>query len=266
MENLIKKSCYYIHSIYLMLLNFSNPIQIIKQFIFGVNKDSDVVKIKSPQLTFSVRSPMDVWSIKETFFDDFYHFEKLTKPSHGTIIDIGAGIGEFAIRVANSCKECNVIGFEPFPESFAFFENNILLNSLQNITAVKAAVTSHTGEMTMDISSGNPLQYRTIADGLEIDKEIVKTYNLIDFMNENTINVCEMLKLDCEGGEFDILLPLTTSELKRFKSIVMEYHDSLTIHNHKEIIDLLINAGFYVETEKNRVHDNLGYIYAQINK
>lgn len=263
MDNLITKSCYYIHSIYLLLTKFSNPIQIIKQFIFGVNKKTNVVKIKNPPLTFSVRSPMDVWSIKETFFDDFYHFEKHPKPGHGIIIDIGAGIGEFAIQVANTCVECKVIGFEPFPESFEFFERNIQLNSLQNLTGIKAAVTGRTGEMTMDISTGNPLQYRTIADGLDSDKEIVKTYNLIDFMSDNLINECELLKLDCEGGEFDILLPLSTQEINRFKKIVMEYHDSLTIHNHKEIVDLLINAGFYVETEKNRVHVDLGYIYAQ---
>ncbi len=204
---------------------------------------------------------MDVWSIKETFIDDFYHFARESKPDEGVIIDIGAGIGEFAIQAAHECPTCRVFGFEPFPESVEFFERNINANSLTNVQAISAAVSSIPGNMVLDTSSGNPLQFRTQLG--DVDGSTVKTMQLMDFLKSQKIDEVEIIKLDCEGGEYDILLPLTKEDLRCFKRIVMEYHDGLTSHNHSEIIKHLADSGFTVQEQPNSVHSYIGYIYAQ---
>ena len=206
---------------------------------------------------------MDVWSIKETFLDDFYRFEQSARPAKPTIIDIGAGIGEFTIQAAAACPSGKVYGFEPFPESLSFFERNIELNGLKNVVPVGAAVTSVPGNLVMDTSSGNPLQFRMQTGKPEEQSTSVKTIALMDFLDQEAIKKCDILKLDCEGGEYDILLPLSNKDLVRFERIVMEYHDSLTVHKHQELVDLLKSAGFRVEIVPNQVHSDLGYIYAQ---
>jgi hypothetical protein len=71
------------------------------------------------------------------------------------------------------------------------------------------------------------------------------------------------LKLDCEGGEYDILLPLSDADLRRINRITMEYHNGLTDHNHTEIVEKLSRAGYQVEVVPNIVHNTIGYIYAQ---
>jgi FkbM family methyltransferase len=206
---------------------------------------------------------MDVWSIKETFLDDFYRFERIVKTENPTIIDIGAGIGEFTIQAAAACPAGKVYGFEPYPESFSFFEKNVALNGLKNVYPIGVAITSIPGNMVLDTSSGNPLQYRMQQGNPEEQDTSINAITLMDFLNQEAIEKCDILKLDCEGGEYDILLPLSIKDLVRFKGIVMEYHDSLTPHNHKEIVQLLKSAGFRVENIPNQVHSDLGYIYAQ---
>lgn len=258
-----KRELYYIRSIFSLLGGFSNPFLILGIFLSTKSKSTEgkFVRLNKSGLIFNIRGPMDIWSIKETFLDDFYHFESSKKPEHGTILDIGAGIGEFAIQAAAACPDCRVIGFEPFPQSCDFFMKNISVNSLTNVTAVSAAVSSKPGMLVMDVSSGNPLQFKT-QSGI-ISENSVETIQLMHYLDNNAIDSVDLLKLDCEGGEYDILLPLAESEISRIKRIVMEYHDGLTQHNHLEIIEKLKKAGFSMEVVPNIVHDNIGYIYAQ---
>jgi FkbM family methyltransferase len=259
-----KRERYYIKSIFSLLSGFSNPFLTLKIFLSGNSTlpEGTFVKLNKSGLVFDIRGPMDIWSIKETFLDDFYHFESSPRPENGTIIDIGAGIGEFAIQAAAACPCCRVIGFEPFPQSCDFFKRNIVANSLTNVTAVSAAVSSKPGALVMDVSSGNPLQFKTQSGNTS--ENAVETIQLIHYLDNNAIGSIDLLKLDCEGGEYDILLPLSVSELSRIKRIVMEYHDGLSQHNHSEIIEKFKKAGFTVEVIPNIVHDNIGYIYAQL--
>jgi FkbM family methyltransferase len=258
-----KRERYYIKSIFSLLGGFSKPLRILGIFLSGKTKSPEgaSVRLKESGLVFDIRGPMDVWSIKETFLDDFYHFASFPKPEHGIIIDIGAGIGEFAIQAAAACPDCQVIGFEPFAQSCEYFRKNISSNSLSNVTAVSAAVSSKPGSLVMDVSSGNPLQFKTQSGSAS--ENTVETIQLIHYLDDNAIAAIDLLKLDCEGGEYDILLPLSENELLRIKRIVMEYHDGLTEHNHSEITEKLEKTGFTVEVLPNIVHDNIGYIYAQ---
>jgi FkbM family methyltransferase len=261
---IISKVLYYSRSIFSILSGFQNPIYLGSTFL-GFQRDKakeKLVKLRKNDVFFYVRNVMDIWSIKETFIDDFYHFENSSKPRTGVIIDIGAGIGEFTIQSAKACPDCRVYGFEPFTESFDYLVKNSELNSLKNIFPVAAAVSSLPGTMVLDTTSGNPLQFR-MKVGTPTESSI-KTVLLMDFLNEQSIDDVELIKLDCEGGEFDILLPLSKEDLIRLKRIVMEYHDSLTTHNHSELVRHLVNAGFTVETVANIVYDDIGYIYAQL--
>ena len=71
-----------------------------------------------------------------------------------------------------------------------------------------------------------------------------------------------MLKLDCEGAEYNILFGAPDETLKRIRRIVMEYHDSLTSHTHRDLVKFLSEKGFHVQVTPNYVHDDLGYLYA----
>ncbi len=253
---------YYLKSLFSILFKFSPAYKIISVILFP-NKKIHEIQLKDYKVSFHVRSIMDIWSIKETFVDDFYRFNNTKLQDNPVIVDIGAGIGEFAIRAGAAFPGHRVIGFEPYNESFCYFQKNISLNGLTNVTPVEAAVSSLPGNLTIDISSGNPLQFRTVANG-QIESK-VNTVALIPYLDEHKIATIDVLKIDCEGGEYDILLPLKKHDLERIKFITMEYHEGLSPHNHHELHQHLEAAGFSVTCVPNIVHERIGYIYAKRN-
>jgi hypothetical protein len=91
---------------------------------------------------------------------------------------------------------------------------------------------------------------------------LVKTQSLAEVFEEHAVKRCDMLKLDCEGAEFEILLTLDRAILERIDSISMEYHDGVTSAGHRDLEVALTGAGFVVNRVANPVHANLGYIHA----
>ena len=254
---------YYICSIISIVCGFDHPHQVLASLLdlSGLRGEPKTVKLKNKGVSFFIRNAMDIWSIKESFIDDFYRLNGTVPGDLNVILDIGAGIGEFAIQAGSKCPHSRIYGFEPFPESFRMFQKNIDANGFKNIFPVEAAVSSVPGNLVMDTSSGNPLKYSALdasQSGIP-----VATIMLLDFIKQFDIETVDLLKIDCEGGEFSILLPLSNQELSRFKRIVMEYHDSITSHHHDELVSLLIKAGFSVEVKPNVVHGDIGYIYAK---
>jgi hypothetical protein len=64
-----------------------------------------------------VRDRLDLLIVKETLCDDVYGLSQIVAPSF--IIDVGAGIGSFAVPAARRFPECRVLAFEPDPLQFA---------------------------------------------------------------------------------------------------------------------------------------------------
>ena len=54
-----------------------------------------------------------------------------------TIFDIGACVGLYSLNIANMSKDSKVYAFEPVKESFDIMEENIELNSIENIIQIK---------------------------------------------------------------------------------------------------------------------------------
>jgi hypothetical protein len=72
------------------------------------------------------------------------------------------------------------------------------------------------------------------------------------------IHKAYLLKLDCEGCEFDVI-PSSVDTLPLFEKIVMEYHVKDVGKSLKELLIPLRRAGFLTKIVGNH---NYGYIYA----
>jgi len=78
----------------------------------------------------------DIGNIKEIYEWRVYDYLKLSSSS--IVIDIGAHIGLFAVKVARKVKK--VVAIEPHPENFKLLLANVRLNHLKNVTAINAAI------------------------------------------------------------------------------------------------------------------------------
>ena len=188
------------------------------------------------------------------------------KPIEGsTVIDVGANIGDssvwFAIMGASA-----VIGLEPYKWSYNMALKNIEINNLSGSIVILNAGYGPTGEIELEDTITN------IGTELKEHEGGIKTplFTLKDILNGNNaiINDDLLLKMDCEGCEYN-LLDEETDTLKMFKRIVIEYH-----HGYENLVVKLREHNFDVKyTEPHKWYDrdnernfDQGYIYAkQIN-
>jgi FkbM family methyltransferase len=258
---LIRKYIYYLTSIARLLFGIQNWPLAIRLFFVSTPSRPSLIRLRRSGVQFRVRGAMDVWIVKETYLDRFYE-RYGTKIGDGwTVIDIGAGIGDFSLYAALGHPTNKVYAFEPFPESFGLLEKNLQLNRATNVHPFPEAIGGRTGELALDISSGEPLQYSTQGAVDEGTRLTVPCLSLKDAFERLSLAHCNLLKLDCEGAEYDILFKAPASILSRIDHIVMEYHDGVVPANHRDMVEFLISQGFRVRTKPNPVHAHLGFLH-----
>ncbi len=264
------KYSYYAKSIVEITTGFENWPAVVGIFLRRDGKKTErnerIVRTRSQGLAFKVRGKMDVWSVKEALIDRFYAAENFIPKDGWTIVDIGAGIGEFTLYAAAGMPQSRIFAYEPFPGSFNLLLENIALNGLTNIQTCQKAVWAERGRLLLDTSGGEPLQLVSKAASeharrpglIEVD-----CLSLVDVLSENGLSSVDLLKLDCEGAEYSILLDTPASILARIDRIVMEYHDAAGPHRHEEMVDNLRSHGYQVHIIPNQVHADLGYLFAR---
>ena len=135
------------------------------------------------------------------------------------VIDIGAAIGDSAIYFAiNSAKA--VIAVEPFPKNIEIAEKNIKINNMSDkISLIHGAISNKKGKMRIDENAVGP-GTRTLSN--KINGTEIQTFSLKDIIPENEKDM--ILKIDCEGCEYQIILETEDEILLKFQTIMLEYH------------------------------------------
>ena len=88
----------------------------------------------------------------------------------------------------------------------------------------------------------------------------VNIITIEDILNENNIKP-DILKIDCEGCEYNIIL---NTDLSAFNDIIFEHHQILIKKDYNLLIDKLKSQGFEVEklTETAANFEEVGLIHA----
>lgn len=213
---------------------------------------------------FRVRSLMDVWIIKETCLDRQYELYGTKIEDGWTVVDIGAGLGDFAVLIACENPHSRIYAYEPFPESYRLLQENIALNGVRNVLAFPMAVGARR-ETARLFAKGEAVQHTTVAnrpsDG-SIPSIEVQSLTLEDVLETNGIEQCDFLKMDCEGCEFDVLFGASLATLERISRLCLEYHDGFTRFTHTDLIGYLRRYGFQTQVTPNPVYPYLGFLYA----
>jgi FkbM family methyltransferase len=214
-------------------------------------------------LRFRVRTRMDAWVLKETCLDRDY--ERQTRLGRDwTVVDVGAAMGDFTVHAARLCPGGTVHAFEPLPESFARLEEHVRVNGVTNVRASAVAIAGQEGTLALYTVTGLSGQHRTAGDGTSAEAPLitVRAMTLGQAFERHGIARCDLLKIDCEGAEFEILLGLAPEVFSRIARIVLEYHDHVTAHTHEELARLLEERGFDVTVRANPAWRELGFLFA----
>jgi FkbM family methyltransferase len=242
-----------------LLWNVSPRLKVMALFAGRKLSEPLTIRLRESGLHFRVRTALDVWVVKETCLDRDYE-NSASLQDNWTIIDIGAGLGDFTAYAAQRNPRGRVLAFEPFPESFALLQQNVALNHLQNVEAQPCAIAAQAGSLALNIGLGEAVQHSTTQTGAQTIE--VQAITLQQVFDEHELDRCDFLKMDIEGGEYAILRSVGADLLRRVQRLALEYHDNTPAGQHDELVQILQHAGFQVRVQPNPVHDYLGYLYA----
>ena len=262
---------YYLSSIPTLLLQIRNWPTVLALFLGLPVRRPFTIELRRGG-RYRARSKMDVWIIKKTCSGRDY--ERGADPVHDgwTVVDIGAGAGDFAISVALRGPRSRVFAFEPWTESYDLMRENLALNGLSNVQPFAEAVAGKRGELVLSTPTGIEGQHRTsdaaestaaATAAAETSESVrVPAVPLAEVFDRSGIAVCDFLKIDCEGGEYDILFHAGDEALARIRHIAMEYHDGVTPWSHRDLVSFLESHGFDTRRRPSPAHANLGFLFA----
>jgi FkbM family methyltransferase len=167
-------------------------------------------------------------TFKEIFMDECYMagMEYDIAPN-STIIDIGANAGYFTLFAASAFPQAKLFSFEPVPVNYAQLKHHRDLNSTREIKCFPQAAAGHSGEIDLTFDTTDSFTTSATMFASKEDKGeslSVPCVTLKEIMDENAIEKCDLLKMDCEGAEYDILYNCPPNYLRRIDQIAMEVH------------------------------------------
>jgi len=198
---------------------------------------------------------VDLW---RNFHDIWIH-QIYTDPLHpirsgAIVIDVGASIGLFSLLAAS--QDANVLVYEPDPEVFQILLENIRMNPATQIRARQCALGSRNETRVLyrfGESAGNSFFFRPGKEpSLSAPEATVECFSLAEIFEIDSIGHCDLMKMNCEGAEFEILLGTPRTLFERIQAIVFECHDRLTPYPCDDLVCFLENMGYRVRISLQR--------------
>lgn len=184
-----------------------------------------------------------------------------------TVIDIGANIGLFSLLcLEKGAKE--IIAVEAQPKIY----NLYLLDNIENYPRIKPRNYAVYGNDNQTIHIKNE-KANSMVGGSEGD--IVKTITLKTLLERENIQGNDIvLKMDCEGSEFEILENCSSDLLRRFSTIFIEIHGNIPPYKDVNIVrniftvsDFELSSSIPIVTYHDTYEEEIGvYVEKWVHK
>ncbi len=217
-------------------------------------KEEGLLTLKTHDgLNITIRKNLyDALIVQEIFFHKPY-LRKIRLSKNPTIVDIGGYIGDFDLYAAKYLGAKKIVVYEPSPENFSVLIKNIEDNGFHDtITAVNKAVSNSSEvELNFYIKEHQEIHVSKYFYN-NCDRRTIPSVTLAEIIEDHKLENIDLLKIDCEGGEYDIIPSLTNYELGRTKNIVFEHH---RVNDYEKKVDAIIRqlrgAGYSVSIRRS---------------
>ncbi|MBX7164733.1 MAG: FkbM family methyltransferase [Pirellulales bacterium] len=168
-----------------------------------------------------------------------YFLDQLELPAARTLVDVGSHIGSFSCFLQHRQPQLQIVSIEAHPLNAAITRLNV--GTLPNAFVHNAACGYTPADLVftrvLNNSGGNTLiprseaarvveHWRARGIDVVIDDWTPEFLTLEQVMAQHHLSVVDILKLDCEGYEFDILGKAPLEVLSRVRYIVGERHST----------------------------------------
>jgi FkbM family methyltransferase len=181
---------------------------------------------------------------EDTYDLDWFVGDLVGLPIH--VLDVGAHVGTFSCMLGSIHPTATIDAFEPSPEASAFLRRNISANGLAGrIRVHDAALAAQSGSAVLDVRGEASIHSRLVEQDGAAGAE-VKTVSFDDAVQSAGGQV-ELVKLDCEGGEYS-LYESSPDSWKAVQRVALEYH-SIEGESWPELRDWFSQQGLEVVRE-----------------
>jgi FkbM family methyltransferase len=171
---------------------------------------------------FDVAEFMTLYVYKEIFVDGCYDYPALAE-EEPLIVDIGANTGLFAVRMKQLYPKSRVECYEPFGPNYEQLSKTLTRSGFDGCRAYKEGVGATARVEKLYVHPRNLAGHSIYSDmatsAEHVEIRLVDLRSVIDRLNGAT---CSLLKLDCEGAEYEIIKSLDKNSAPLFKNIVFE--------------------------------------------
>ena len=186
---------------------------------------------------------------KEIFDKNCYFVDGL--PKNAKILDIGAHVGLAVGYFKKIAPDSKIIAVEPLSENLVFLRRNVHRNRFENVEIIEKAVAKKTGKRTLYADATDAKWYSTggfiknawnghqKSIGREVD-----TIQLSSLLSEKI----DLLKIDIEGGEYEVLDEARAS-MVIVNKVIVEAHP-VGAHSSDKVVKLLKSVGFETQIDQ----------------
>jgi FkbM family methyltransferase len=232
-------------------LAYSNRWEVLWQRAFHRNYPIVRYLWKRRWWIFCDTARLDPKTAEEVLLEGCYHSAILkSRTGKGlSYVNVGANIGAFDIAVAELAPEARwSIAAELNPLTFTRLKFNLQVNGLQHVIAVNAGIAGRTGTFFFQpqgCSAADNLYQTTQANTGDHKSMLVPLATLEGLLSSNAAPAeFDLLKLDCEGAEYEIMAECTNECIRRFRNVIIELHPALASVPAETLTQKLEACGF----------------------
>lgn len=173
--------------------------------------------------------------------EDCYGLADISLSPGDVVLDIGANVGVFSAYLAALYPGVRILAFEPVPETFAVLRRNLDRNGIRSVEAHNLGVNGDGRALELRCNPRNSGGATALGALDPTGGEHLVTcpcITLDEIFRRNAIDRCRLLKIDCEGGEYEILQ--TTTMLNRVEYLRGEFHISAALREAGESMSSLL--------------------------
>ena len=196
----------------------------------------------------------EVYFLLEVFAMEVYDAPEIRWQRLRTIVDIGANIGAASIWFTQRASGASVLAVEPARDTNERLRSNLARNELiGKVDVVRLAVGADSGAGYL-VSGENSGVARTLTAPVA-GAEVVEFAGLerVVAMAGGTV---DLMKVDCEGGEYGFLTGAPLEVLGRIGAIIGEYHLA-DEREQSRLFEHLESSGFRCRVMPDGIHGGL---------
>lgn len=169
-----------------------------------------------------------------------------------TIIDIGANIGIATMRFKLKYPDSEVYCYEPYGPHFELLKQNILNSKFSNVFPFQLGIGGNKRHTKFYLHAKNSGAHSIYPEELTYKTVEIDLIDLHEAIDNTRSGYCDLLKLDCEGAEYEIIKSMDRELAAKIRNIV--YEATVDRYDPKELNSHLEQIGYKVEQVN-------GYIY-----